>query len=92
MFFFVAALDIHVYLHECVFVIAANFTVPDVGCLFDEVDFAELDRNEAETLVETYREEGQKALPPPPPSPEKRFKPESDDKGRSMKLYMLHLA
>ena len=48
--------------------------------LFDEVDFIELQRAEAETLVEQYREDGQKNLPPPPPPspPEKRFR---DDRG-----------
>lgn len=57
--------------------ISANFTVPDVGMLFDEVEFTELDRDASEKLVEQYREEGQKNLPPPPeptPPPEKRFK------------------
>jgi len=56
--------------------ISANFTVPDVGMLFDEVQFTEVEREEAETLVEKYREEGQKNLPPPEPSqpPVKRFR------------------
>ena len=44
--------------------------MPDVGSLFDDLDFVELDRDESEKLVEQYREEGQKAMPPP----EKRFK------------------
>ena len=44
--------------------------MPDVGSLFDDLEFTELDRDEAEKLVETYREEGQKAMPPP----EKKFK------------------
>lgn len=71
-------------------VISANFTIPDVGMLFDEVEFTELQRMEAETLVETYREEGQKNLPPPPvtPPPEKRFRDERGSRDRR-KLFLL---
>lgn len=64
--------------------------------LFDEVQFTELDRDASEDLVEKYREEGQKNLPPPEPSPPpvKRFK-DDDYKGRSMcsllRLYDLRL-
>ena len=60
-------------------IILANFTLPDVGSLFDELEWPELQREEAEKLVEEYREAGQKALPPPPPSPppEKRFREDS---------------
>ncbi|XP_052768267.1 heterogeneous nuclear ribonucleoprotein U-like isoform X3 [Mya arenaria] len=59
---------------SAIYEMKANFTVPDVGMLFDEVDFTELQRSDAEDLVEKYREEGQKNLPPPPPQsvPERR--------------------
>ncbi|XP_060601216.1 heterogeneous nuclear ribonucleoprotein U-like protein 1 isoform X2 [Ruditapes philippinarum] len=69
---------------SAIYEMKANFTVPDVGMLFDEVEFTELQRSEAETLVEQYREEGQKNLPPPPPPspPEKRFRDERGGRDR----------
>ena len=58
-------------LHCMVFV--ANFTLPEVGQLFDSVEYTEeenLSKEEAEKLVEKYKEEARKLLPPP----EKRFR------------------
>ncbi|XP_039268372.2 uncharacterized protein LOC120343293 isoform X2 [Styela clava] len=43
----------------------ANFSLPEKGNLFDEVIFTELEREEAEKLVEKYREDGRKNGPPP---------------------------
>ena len=48
----------------------ANFQLPEVGPFFDKVNFVELDREEAQKLVEKYNKEGKAALPPP----EKRFR------------------
>ena len=45
------------------------------GPLFDNVEFVELDREEAEKLVEQYNKEGRLALPPP----DKRYR--HDDRG-----------
>ncbi|XP_074786865.1 heterogeneous nuclear ribonucleoprotein U-like protein 1 [Athene noctua] len=47
----------------------ANFTLPEAGEFLDAVLFVELQREEAETLVRQYNEEGRNAGPPP----EKRF-------------------
>lgn len=47
----------------------ANFVLPDAGEILDEVRFIELQREEADTLIKQYNEEGRKAGPPP----EKRF-------------------
>ncbi|XP_051520303.1 heterogeneous nuclear ribonucleoprotein U-like protein 1 [Myxocyprinus asiaticus] len=47
----------------------ANFVLPDAGEFLDEVRFVELQREEADTLIKQYNEEGRKAGPPP----EKRF-------------------
>ncbi|KAH1180903.1 heterogeneous nuclear ribonucleoprotein U-like protein 1 isoform X1 [Mauremys mutica] len=47
----------------------ANFTLPEAGDFLDAVIYIELQRDEAETLVKQYNEEGKKAGPPP----EKRF-------------------
>ncbi|KAI4884422.1 hypothetical protein NFI96_009486 [Prochilodus magdalenae] len=47
----------------------ANFVLPEAGEFLDEVIFIEQQRDEAETLVKQYNEEGRKAAPPP----EKRF-------------------
>jgi len=41
--------------------------------LFDEVEYTELQQTEAEELVEKYREEGQKNLPPPKPEPAQTY-------------------
>lgn len=58
--------------------------------LFDEVEFPEVQRAEAEALVESYREEGQKNLPPPVTSPpEKRFR---DDRGRDRRMLIPSLS
>uniref|UniRef100_A0A671RK83 Heterogeneous nuclear ribonucleoprotein U-like protein 1 n=1 Tax=Sinocyclocheilus anshuiensis TaxID=1608454 RepID=A0A671RK83_9TELE len=48
---------------------AANFVLPEVGEFLDGVTFVELQREEADTLIKQYNEEGRKAGPPP----EKRF-------------------
>ncbi|XP_052275721.1 heterogeneous nuclear ribonucleoprotein U-like isoform X3 [Dreissena polymorpha] len=64
---------------KAIYEMKANFTVPDVGMLFDEVEFPELQKEEAEKLVEKYREEGQKNLPLAEP-PAKRFKEENGGK------------
>ncbi|XDV19854.1 hypothetical protein PO909_025253 [Leuciscus waleckii] len=47
----------------------ANYVLPDAGEFLDEVRFIELQREEADTLIKQYNEEGRKAGPPP----EKRF-------------------
>ncbi|KAK5869116.1 hypothetical protein PBY51_010073 [Eleginops maclovinus] len=47
----------------------ANFTIPEACDFLEEVTFAELQRDEAETLLKQYNEEGRKAGPPP----DKRF-------------------
>ncbi|KAL3057848.1 hypothetical protein OYC64_008155 [Pagothenia borchgrevinki] len=47
----------------------ANFTVPEACDFLEDVTFAELQREEAETLLKQYNEEGRKAGPPP----DKRF-------------------
>ncbi|KAG6926292.1 heterogeneous nuclear ribonucleoprotein U like 1 [Chelydra serpentina] len=47
----------------------ANFTLPEAADFLDAVIYIELQRDEAETLVKQYNEEGKKAGPPP----EKRF-------------------
>lgn len=54
-------------------VFVANFTLPEVGPLFDSVEYTEeenLSKEEAEKLVEKNKEEARKLLPPP----EKRFR------------------
>lgn len=48
---------------------SANFVLPDAGEFLDEVIFIELQREEADTLIKQYNEEGRKAGPPP----DKRF-------------------
>jgi type IV pilus biogenesis protein CpaD/CtpE len=50
--------------------LAANFELPEVGDLFDAVEFVELDREEAQKVVTKYNEEAKAALPPP----EKRYR------------------
>uniref|UniRef100_A0A671XNT9 Heteroous nuclear ribonucleoprotein U like 1 n=1 Tax=Sparus aurata TaxID=8175 RepID=A0A671XNT9_SPAAU len=47
----------------------ANFTLPEACDFLEAVTYAELQREEAETLLKQYNEEGRKAGPPP----EKRF-------------------
>ncbi|XP_060768561.1 heterogeneous nuclear ribonucleoprotein U-like protein 1 [Neoarius graeffei] len=47
----------------------ANFVLPDAGEFLDDVIFIELQREEADTLIKQYNEEGRKAGPPP----DKRF-------------------
>lgn len=47
----------------------ANFVLPEAGEFLDEVRYVELQREEAETLIKQYNEEGRKAGPPP----DKRF-------------------
>lgn len=48
---------------------SANFVLPDAGEFLDEVIYIELQREEADTLIKQYNEEGRKAGPPP----DKRF-------------------
>jgi len=43
---------------------AANFQLPEEGVLFDKVEFIELQRDEAQPLVEKYNKEGRAAQPP----------------------------
>lgn len=47
----------------------ANFVLPEAGEFLDNVTFIELQREQADTLVKQYNEEGRKAGPPP----DKRF-------------------
>lgn len=56
-------------LTACPLLPSANFVLPDAGEFLDEVIFIELQREEADTLVKQYNEEGRKAGPPP----DKRF-------------------
>ena len=48
----------------CARFFAANFTLPDEGQCFDKVEFAELNRSEAQELVDKYNKEGNANLPP----------------------------
>nr|KAG5689769.1 hypothetical protein BaRGS_031170 [Batillaria attramentaria] len=60
----------------------ANFTLPEVGQLFDTVEFTEeehVSKEEADKLVEKYKKEARDLLPPP----EKRFRDSRyGDRGR----------
>lgn len=47
----------------------ANFTLPETCDFLEAVTFVELQRDEAESLLKQYNEEGRKAGPPP----DKRF-------------------
>ncbi|XP_068088160.1 heterogeneous nuclear ribonucleoprotein U [Hyperolius riggenbachi] len=42
----------------------SNFTLPEASQCFDEITYVELPKEEAEKLVEQYKEEGKKSLPP----------------------------
>ena len=46
------------------FLFPANFQLPEKGHNFDDVEYVELDEEEARKLVETYNKEGQEAYPP----------------------------
>ena len=50
--------------------LTASFTFPEVGDLFEAVEYAELEQEEASKLIEEYRTEARKKGPPP----EKRFR------------------
>eukprot|EP00063_Salmo_salar_P076922 XP_014051757.1 PREDICTED: heterogeneous nuclear ribonucleoprotein U-like protein 1 isoform X3 [Salmo salar] len=54
---------------HAVFEMKANFVLPEAGEFLDNVTFIELQREQADTLVKQYNEEGRKAGPPP----DKRF-------------------
>ena len=41
----------------------ANFQLPEEGAIFDTVEFVELQRDEAQPLVEQYNKEGKAAQP-----------------------------
>ncbi|XP_022244327.1 heterogeneous nuclear ribonucleoprotein U-like protein 1 isoform X2 [Limulus polyphemus] len=56
----------------------ANFELPNVGPLFDEVIFTDLPREEAEKLVRKYNSEGRAAVGPP----QKRFRPNDQSPSR----------
>ncbi|CAN7994221.1 unnamed protein product, partial [Ixodes pacificus] len=45
--------------------LAANFSLPEAGNLFDEVTFTELSREQSIPLVKQYNEEGRAACGPP---------------------------
>ncbi|XP_076800926.1 uncharacterized protein LOC143445597 isoform X2 [Clavelina lepadiformis] len=53
-----------------VYEMKANFAFPEVGDLFEEIIFSELDQEEASKLIEEYRKDAKQKGPPP----EKRFR------------------
>ena len=65
-----------------IFVSLANFALPEVGPLFDKVDYVELDKDEAKKIVDDYNKEGKNAIPPM----EKRFRG-NDRYGRNDNRY-----
>lgn len=62
------------------FIWAANFTLPEKGSLFDEVEFTELKPEEAKDLVKKYNEEGRAACGPP--QSRSRFFDRNEDRDR----------
>jgi len=62
----------------CYLSYTANFQLPEEGVLFDKVEFIELQRDEAQPLVEKYNKEGRDAQPPDA----KRFRGNDRDRSR----------
>jgi len=66
---------------------AANFQLPEDNVLFDKVEFIELQRDEAQPLVEKYNKEGKAAQPPD----SKRFRGNDRDRYSGSRFSMLTL-
>lgn len=70
---------------------AANFSLPEVGQLFDSVIFTEeenVNREEADKLVEKYKKEARDLLPPP----DKRFRDNRYSGQIKIYIYIILLA
>ncbi|KFM69215.1 Heterogeneous nuclear ribonucleoprotein U-like protein 1, partial [Stegodyphus mimosarum] len=62
---------------QAVLEMKANFKLPEVSDIFDDVIYTELPKEEAEKLVHTYNEEGRAAVGPP----RKQFRPNEQSSG-----------
>ncbi|CAL1261481.1 unnamed protein product [Larinioides sclopetarius] len=62
---------------QAVLEMKANFKLPEVSDIFDDVIYTDLSREEAEKLVAQYNEEGRAAVGPP----RKQFKPNDQQSG-----------